>query len=77
MGSLEVEIEYLYFKQSRLQKVMDDANTLINQSRHSQDASDLAWERYAVPRLTAGGVIMLERILKKLVVAGQVGRILD
>jgi len=69
-------MEYLYFKQSRLQKIIDDANTLINQSRNSQGASDQAWERYAVPRLTAGGIIMLERILKKLVV-GQVGRTLD
>jgi ubiquitin-conjugating enzyme E2 O len=69
LGGLEAEIKYFYHEQGRLQKVIDDANTLIHKSKNCQAVNDQAWETYAVPRLTAGGMIMLERILKKLVMA--------
>lgn len=69
LGGLEAEIKYLYYIQGRLMKVIHDGDTLINKSRNSRDVSDEAWEEHAVPRLTAGGIIMLERTLKKLVIS--------
>ncbi|KAF8203179.1 hypothetical protein BJ912DRAFT_943109 [Pholiota molesta] len=62
---LQSEINYLYYTKHRLQKVISDAENLVEKSRThpeiSADEQDLA-----VPRLTAGGIIALERTLNKL-----------
>jgi ubiquitin-conjugating enzyme E2 O len=64
-GGLESEIHWIYFMNKLLQKVILHARLLIDKSKSSangsEDNSDLA-----VPRLTAGGIITLERTLIKL-----------
>jgi len=65
LGGLESEIAYLYHKQGRLQKIMDDAEHLIQKSKDSPDVGP-GDQDLAIPRLTAGGIIALERILNKL-----------
>ncbi|KAI9445331.1 hypothetical protein H4582DRAFT_2071007 [Lactarius indigo] len=72
LGSLESEIEWLYRKQGRLAKVLCDARALVEKSRRAgpsassnADESDRDSEP-AVPRLTTGGIITLERTLIKL-----------
>jgi len=66
LGSLQGELDYFYHHHGRLQKVIDDSQALVDKSRTLWEASDEDWEKYAIPKLTAGGIIMLERILKKL-----------
>jgi len=65
LGGLESEVTYLYHTRGRLQKVVTDAESLIQKSR---DSPDIAQEDQdlAIPRLTGGGIIALERILTKL-----------
>ncbi|KAI0068302.1 hypothetical protein BV25DRAFT_1911299 [Artomyces pyxidatus] len=65
LGSLESEISWLYYKDGRLAKVLHDAHALVAKSRDPPADSDADSER-AVPRLTAGGIITLERTLAKL-----------
>lgn len=63
-GSLEAEIKWLYYDNHRLRKVLRDARALIKKSTTSQlNDSD---QEFAVPRLTAGGILTLERTLSKL-----------
>ncbi|KAH9486595.1 putative ubiquitin-conjugating enzyme E2 23 [Psilocybe cubensis] len=64
-GGLEPEIRTFYFKEKRLAKVLKDAERLIQKSRASQEVLP-AEQDVAVPRLSAGGIISLERTLVKL-----------
>jgi ubiquitin-conjugating enzyme E2 O len=64
LGSLESEIELLYYGQGRLEKVLNDARKLIDKSRATPEAE--ADDDLAIPHLTTGGIIMLERTLTKL-----------
>ncbi|KAH9162782.1 hypothetical protein EDB89DRAFT_2024260 [Lactarius sanguifluus] len=76
LGSLESEIGWLYRKQGRLAKVLCEARALVEKSRRTgpsassnADADADEGDRDsgpAVPRLTAGGIITLERTLVKL-----------
>jgi hypothetical protein len=72
LGSLESEISWLYHGHGRLAKVLCDARALVEKSRGeaSQEPSSAAGGEHdrelAVPRLTAGGIITLERTLAKL-----------
>lgn len=64
-GSLESEIEWMYHKNGKLRKVLRDARALIEKSKNiTEDAP--GDEDAAVPRLTGGGIIALERTLTKL-----------
>lgn len=65
LGSLEAEITWLYRKENRLDKVLGDARALIDKSRAGAEDTGADKDR-AVPRLTAGGIITLERTLAKL-----------
>jgi ubiquitin-conjugating enzyme E2 O len=64
-GGLELEIHWIYFINKLLRKVILDARLLIDKSKSPANGpehhSDLA-----VPRLTAGGIITLERTIIKL-----------
>lgn len=64
-GSLETELKWLYFTHGRLKKILDDARTLIGKSKMQADDTE-ADKELAVPRLTGGGIITLERTLAKL-----------
>ncbi|TFK36863.1 hypothetical protein BDQ12DRAFT_685995 [Crucibulum laeve] len=65
LGDLEEEMNWLYYKQGRLDKVLQDARQLIEKSKI--DSEPTAEDReLAVPSLTTGGIITLERILFKL-----------
>jgi ubiquitin-conjugating enzyme E2 O len=72
LGSLESEINWLYHKHGRLSKVLGEARALVEKSRGEtpQEASAASGgdrdREPAVPRLTAGGIITLERTLAKL-----------
>ncbi|TFY70916.1 hypothetical protein EVG20_g2080 [Dentipellis fragilis] len=68
LGSLETEIHWLYYQQGRLAKVVQDARALIEKSRAEPEITEASSDREqrAVPRLTAGGIITLERTLVKL-----------
>jgi ubiquitin-conjugating enzyme E2 O len=65
LGGLEQEIRWLYYTKGTLAKVLQESRALIEKSKTSADIlpedSDLA-----IPRLTAGGIIALERTLHKL-----------
>jgi ubiquitin-conjugating enzyme E2 O len=67
VGGLETELNWLYREKGRLHKVIKDARGLIEKSRavQGQDISEADAE-LAVPRLSEGGIIMLERVLNKL-----------
>ena len=69
-GGLEPELNWLYYKNGKLQKVVKDARALIEKSRQqpaveSASSSSMA-DELAVPRLTGGGIIALERTLARL-----------
>jgi ubiquitin-conjugating enzyme E2 O len=67
-GSLESEIHWLYYTRGLLHKVLNDSRALINKSRENPSPSkeeELEMD-IAVPRLTTGGIITLERTLGKL-----------
>jgi ubiquitin-conjugating enzyme E2 O len=72
LGSLESEISWLYHRHGRLAKVLCDARALVEKSRGEapQEPSSAAGgdrdRELAVPRLTTGGIITLERTLAKL-----------
>jgi ubiquitin-conjugating enzyme E2 O len=65
LGGLESEIAQLFYTKKRLYKVVQDAQKLIQKSRDGLEIS-LEDQDIAVPRLTAGGIIALERTLKRL-----------
>jgi ubiquitin-conjugating enzyme E2 O len=67
LQGLESEISWLYYEQGRLQTVIRAARALIDNSGASEadDEQAVASDR-AVPRLTAGGALMLSRTLVKL-----------
>lgn len=71
LGSLEEEINWLYYTHRRLRKVLDKSRELIERSRKNPNPSQEELEQegmadVAVPRLTAGGIITLERTLVRL-----------
>lgn len=73
LGGLEDEINWLYYSNGKLDKVIRGSRTLIEKSKAVIPSKDLEVgggdddrEGLAVPRLTGGGIIMLERILVKL-----------
>lgn len=64
LGGLEQDINWLYYSDLKLEKVIRDSRALIQKSQlppEDHEDGDLA-----VPRLTAGGIIALERTLIKL-----------
>lgn len=65
LGDLQLEISWLYYTKGRLAKVLQDARQLIEKSK-SEPVIDDPDQELAVPRLTAGGIITLERTLGKL-----------
>jgi ubiquitin-conjugating enzyme E2 O len=65
LGGLEAEINWLYYTEGRLAKVLHDSRALIQKSQSDSEITE-ADRNLAVPRLTTGGIIMLERTLSKL-----------
>ena len=65
LGSLEAEINWFYYTNGKLKKVLDDARALIAKSQKGEEETEADRER-AVPRLSGGGIITLERTLVKL-----------
>lgn len=65
LGGLETEIDWFYYKNGKLRKVLKDAKALIDKSKASTVESEGDRDR-AIPRLTGGGIIALERTLLKL-----------
>ena len=68
LGGLEEELKCFYYTNGKLRKVLDDARTLIEKSRATKEVEELpeADRERAVPRLSSGGIITLERTLAKL-----------
>ncbi|KAJ7275196.1 hypothetical protein B0H12DRAFT_1227721 [Mycena haematopus] len=68
-GGLETEIEWLYHRSGRLDKVINDAQKLIEKSKNTAaDGFDSEEDReLAVPRLSAGGILTLNRTLVRLI----------
>ncbi|KAJ7596874.1 hypothetical protein C8J56DRAFT_1041125 [Mycena floridula] len=62
---LEEPIEYLYHTTGRLQKLLDDANSLISKSKATEISEEVDQD-VAVPRLSAGGVLTLQKLLTRL-----------
>lgn len=63
-GGLESDLNWFYYTHSRLKKVVGHSKALIEKSKlPAEDHEDL---ELAVPRLTVGGIITLERTLSKL-----------
>jgi len=65
LGGLESEIAHLFYGKKRLHKVVQDAQRLIQKSKDGLEMT-LEDQDIAVPRLTAGGIIALERTLNRL-----------
>ncbi|KZT72795.1 hypothetical protein DAEQUDRAFT_722414 [Daedalea quercina L-15889] len=65
LGGLEKEIYWFYYTKGKLAKVLNDARALIEKSKSSKEETE-ADRELAVPRLTGGGIIALERTLAKL-----------
>jgi ubiquitin-conjugating enzyme E2 O len=65
LGGLEADINWLYYTQGRLAKVLQDSRALIQKSQSESEIAETDLN-LAVPRLTTGGIIMLERTLSKL-----------
>lgn len=65
LGGLEQEVKWLYYTKGTLAKVLQESRALVEKSKKSSEIlpedNDLA-----IPRLTAGGIIALERTLHKL-----------
>ncbi|KAG5647587.1 hypothetical protein DXG03_008940 [Asterophora parasitica] len=67
LGGLEDEVKWLYYQNRRLEKVLRDARALVEKSLPSSSSDENLNDRdLAVPRLTAGGIITLERTLNRL-----------
>jgi len=61
------EIEWLYYKNNRLEKILKESRALISASREpAEETSHGHADDDAVPRLSGGGIITLERTLTKL-----------
>ncbi|RPD66821.1 hypothetical protein L226DRAFT_529226 [Lentinus tigrinus ALCF2SS1-7] len=65
LGGLEAELNWLYYTNGKLKKVLDDARALIEKSKATKEDTE-ADRELAVPRLSGGGIITLERTLVKL-----------
>ncbi|KAG7450676.1 uncharacterized protein BT62DRAFT_927948 [Guyanagaster necrorhizus] len=65
LGGLEKEISWLYYTNHRLEKVVCDCRDLVEKSRRETDLTE-GEKDLAIPRLTAGGIIAVERTLMKL-----------
>jgi len=65
LGGLDLEVKWLYYQNHRLDKVIRDARMLVEKSKAGTQLSETDQD-LAVPRLTAGGIITLERTLNKL-----------
>jgi ubiquitin-conjugating enzyme E2 O len=68
-GGLESELSWFYYERGRLQNVIREARELIEKSKCAEGTGEAAMtvaSDRAVPRLTAGGVLMLSRTLTKL-----------
>ncbi|KAI6162076.1 hypothetical protein EDD17DRAFT_1579813 [Pisolithus thermaeus] len=68
-GGLQGELAWLYHTKGKLAEVLRDSRQLIEKSKqaHSSSTSTLVDRQdVAVPRLTAGGIITLERTLARL-----------
>lgn len=68
-GGLQAELTWLYHTKGKLAKALQDSRQLIEKSKqaHSSSVSTLGdCQDVAVPRLTAGGIITLERTLARL-----------
>jgi len=63
LGGLESDITWWYYNNRRLEKVILDSRALIAKSKLPSEDDD---RELAVPRLTGGGIITLERTLSKL-----------
>lgn len=61
-GGFESELRWMYFDCGRLNKVITQARSHIISSQAHGEQDPLA----AIPRLTTGGIILLERTLSKL-----------
>lgn len=57
-------IQKIYYRKGRLRKVIESAKLLIERSKSSTEVDENSEE--AIPRITAGGIITLSRILDKL-----------
>ena len=67
LGSLEQEMAWLYHSRGKLRKVLEDARALVQKSREEPvDSVTVVSSDRAVPRLTSGAIITLERTLTKL-----------
>lgn len=64
LKGLEEELTWLYYKKGRLAKLIADADDLIERS--SAADAGVTNADVAVPRLSMGGVIALNRTLSKL-----------
>ena len=65
LGGLEKEFHWFYYTKGKLAKVLNDARALVEKSKSSKEDTE-ADRELAVPRLTGGGIIALERTLAKL-----------
>lgn len=77
---LEKELESLYLERGRLAQIIGDAQSLVKISETpAQDSQDhdehggssssskpASWEDKAIPRLSAGAILMLQRTVTKL-----------
>ncbi|TCD69895.1 hypothetical protein EIP91_005719 [Steccherinum ochraceum] len=61
----ESELKWFYYTNGMLDKILHDSAVLIQKSK-SPPADDEADTELAIPRLTGGGIISLERTLNKL-----------
>ncbi|KAL4069739.1 hypothetical protein V8B97DRAFT_2008249 [Scleroderma yunnanense] len=70
LGGLQAELTWLYYTTGKLSKVLQDSRQLIDKSKQEPSSSSSSRVIHdpdvAVPRLTAGGIITLERTLVKL-----------
>ena len=66
LGSLEAEINWFYYTNGKLKKVLDDARALIEKSQQPEELLTETDLERAVPRLSGGGIIALQRTLAKL-----------
>ncbi|KAG1715995.1 hypothetical protein ID866_1160 [Astraeus odoratus] len=69
LGGLQAELSWLYYTKGKLPKVLRHSRQLVEKSRQEPSLSAEAiadHQDLAVPRLTTGGIITLERTLVKL-----------
>lgn len=66
VGSFETEIEWLYHTNGKLTKILRDARALIEKSKKDKETPAGDDSELAVPRLSGGGIITVERTLTRL-----------